>query len=81
MASHASLDDLRNHYDGMHITLQNSFRIELVEVYENIFDDYYGEIEGFIGLAHNNPLKFKNYDTHTKKIEYVETKKWRKVNA
>ena len=44
MSSNASLSDVRNHYNEMHITIQNSFRLELAENCETIFNDY-GEIE------------------------------------
>ena len=55
MSSNASLSDVRNHYDGMHITIQNSFRLELAENCETIFDDY-GEMDGLISFAFESVL-------------------------
>ena len=64
MSSNASLSDVRNHYDGMHITTQNSFRLELAENCETIFNDY-GEIDGLTSFAFelnhdSNDINVKN---------------------
>ena len=55
MSSNASLSDVRNHYNEIHITIQNSFRLELAENYETNFDDY-GEMDGLISFAFESVL-------------------------